>query len=90
MKNTPNISLNHIITPYKPPACSNTTYHHKSNFQQHKYRVLYGFQLKFTYFAQTKITTLKKKSKVIANNVYLTCKRKVKFVSTSILKMTPT
>ena len=40
MKNTPNIILNHLITPYKPPTCSNTTYHHKSNFQHHKHRIL--------------------------------------------------
>ena len=40
MKNTPNISLTHLITPCKPPACSNTTYHHKTNFQHHNYRVL--------------------------------------------------
>ena len=40
MKNTSNISLIHLITPCKPPACSNTTYHHKINFQHHKYRVL--------------------------------------------------
>ena len=40
MKNIPNIYLNHHITPCKPPTCSNTTYHHKSNFQHHKYRVL--------------------------------------------------
>ena len=45
MKNTPNISLNHLITwKCKPPACSNTTYHHKSNFQHHKYRVLQVFK----------------------------------------------
>ena len=40
LKNTPNMYLNHLITPCKPPACSNTAYHHKSNFQYHKYRVL--------------------------------------------------
>ena len=45
MKNTPHISLNHLITwKCKPPACSNTTYHHKSNFQHHKYRVLQVFK----------------------------------------------
>ena len=45
MKNTFNISLNHLITwKCKPPACSNTTYHHKSNFQHHKYRVLQVFK----------------------------------------------
>ena len=40
LKNTPNMYLNHLIIPCKSPACSNTTYHHKSNFQHHKYRVL--------------------------------------------------
>ena len=40
IKNTPNMYLSHLITPCKPPACSNTTTHHKSNFQHHKYRVL--------------------------------------------------
>ena len=40
MKNIPNISLTHLITPCKPPAYSNTIYHHKTNFQHHKYRVL--------------------------------------------------
>ena len=44
MKNTPNISLSHRITPCKPPAYSNTTTHHKSNFQHHKYRVLQVFK----------------------------------------------
>ena len=44
MKNTYNISLSHLITPCKPPACSNTTTHHKSNFQHHKYRVLQVFK----------------------------------------------
>ena len=29
MKNTPNMYLDHLITPCKSPACSNTTYHHK-------------------------------------------------------------
>ena len=41
MKNTLNMHLNHFLTPCMPPACSNTTYHHKSNFQHHKYRVLH-------------------------------------------------
>ena len=46
MKNTPHISLNHLITwKCKPPACSNTTYHHKYNFQHYKYRVLQVFKL---------------------------------------------
>ena len=44
IKNTLNFSLNHLITPCKPPACSNTTTHHKSNFQHHKYRVLQVFK----------------------------------------------
>ena len=42
--NTPNISLNHLIRPCKPPACSNTTTHYKTNFQHHKYRVLQVFK----------------------------------------------
>ena len=46
MKNTPNIYLNHLLTSCNPPTCSNTTYHHKSNFQQHKYRVLQVFKSK--------------------------------------------
>ena len=37
IKNTPNMYLNHLITPCKPPAYSNTTTHHKTNFQHHKY-----------------------------------------------------
>ena len=40
LKNTLNMYLNHLIIPCKPLACSNTAYHHKSNFQHHKYRVL--------------------------------------------------
>ena len=44
MKNTSNLNLNHLITPCKPPACSNTTTHHKTNFQYHKYRVLQVFK----------------------------------------------
>ena len=42
--NTPNINLNYLITPCKPPACSNITTHHKINFQHHKYRVLQEFK----------------------------------------------
>ena len=42
--NTPNMNLNHLITPCKPPACSNTTIYHKTNFQHHKYRVLQEFK----------------------------------------------
>ena len=38
--------LNHLLTPCKPPPYSNTTYHHKSNFQHHKYRVLQVFKSK--------------------------------------------
>ena len=44
MKNTPNISLKHLITPCKPPACSNTTTYHKINHKHHKYRVLQVFK----------------------------------------------
>ena len=44
MKNTPNMNLNQLITPCKPPGCSNTTTHHKTNFQHHKYRVLQVFK----------------------------------------------
>ena len=44
IKNTPNMYLNYLITPCKPPACSNTIYHHKSNFQHHKYKVLQVFK----------------------------------------------
>ena len=40
MKNTPNMYLNHLLTPCKPPVCSNTITHYKTNFQHHKYRVL--------------------------------------------------
>ena len=44
MKSIPNMYLNHLITPCKPSACSNKAYHHKSNFQHHKYRVLQVFK----------------------------------------------
>ena len=44
MKNTHNISLNHLITTCKPPACSNITIYQKINFQHHKYRVLQVFK----------------------------------------------
>ena len=37
IKNTPNMNLNHLITPCKPPTCSNTTIHHKTNHKHHKY-----------------------------------------------------
>ena len=36
--------LNHLITAYKPPACLNTTTHHKTNFYHHKYRVFQVFK----------------------------------------------
>ena len=38
------MNLNHLITPYEPLTCSNTTTHHKTNFQHHKYRVLQVFK----------------------------------------------
>ena len=44
MKHTSNMNLNHHMTPCKPPACSNTITHHKTNFQHHKYRVLPVFK----------------------------------------------
>ena len=37
IKNISNMYLNHLITPCKPPACSNTTTPEKTNFQHHKY-----------------------------------------------------
>ena len=40
MKNTLNMYLNHLLIPCKPLTYFNTIYHHKSNFQQHKYKVL--------------------------------------------------
>ena len=39
-KKTPNMCLNHLITSCKPPAYSNSTTHHKTYFQYHKYRIL--------------------------------------------------
>ena len=30
IKNTPNMNLNHLIIPCKPPTCFNTTTHHKT------------------------------------------------------------
>ena len=38
------MNLNYLITPYKLPAYSNTTIHHKINFQHYKYRVLQVFK----------------------------------------------
>ena len=37
LKNIPNMYLNHLITPCKPPACFNTTTHHKTNRKHHNY-----------------------------------------------------
>ena len=37
LKNTPNMNLNHLITPCKPPTCSNTTTHYKTNYKYHNY-----------------------------------------------------
>ena len=36
-KNTPNMNFNHLITPCKSFACSNTTTHYKANHKHHKY-----------------------------------------------------
>ena len=48
MKNTPNISLNHFITPCKLPTCSNTTTHHKTNHKHHNYNAYkYWNQIKY-------------------------------------------
>ena len=48
MKNTPDLNLNHLITPCKPPACSNTTTHHKTNHKHHNYNAYkYWHQVKY-------------------------------------------
>ena len=48
MKNTPNISVNHLITPCKLPTCSNTTTHHKTNHKHHNYNAYkYWNQIKY-------------------------------------------
>ena len=48
IKNTSNMNLNHLITPCKPPACSNTTTHHKTNHRHHKYNAYkYWNQIKY-------------------------------------------
>ena len=44
------MNLNHLITLCEPLACSNTTIHHKTNFQHHKYRVLQVFKSYKTLF----------------------------------------
>ena len=43
--NTPNMNLNHLITPCKPPACSNTITHYKTNHKHHKYRVFTSIEI---------------------------------------------
>ena len=46
--NTPNMNFNHLITPRKPPACSNTTTHHKINHKHHNYNAYkYWNQIKY-------------------------------------------
>ena len=46
--NNPNINFNHLITPCKPPACSNTTTHHKTNHRHNKYNAYkYWHQIKY-------------------------------------------
>ena len=45
VKNTLNMNLNHLITLCKPPACSNTTTHHKTNHKHHKYRVFSSIEI---------------------------------------------
>ena len=48
IKNTSNMNLNHLITPCKPPACSNTTTHHKTNHRHNKYNAYkYWHQIKY-------------------------------------------
>ena len=48
MKNTPNIYLNHLITPCKPPVFSNTKIHHKTNHKHHNYNTYkYWNQIKY-------------------------------------------
>ena len=64
MRNTPNMYLNHFITPCKPPISSNTTTHHKTNFQHHKYRVLQVFKSNKILF----ITSNEKYSSTFARN----------------------
>ena len=57
-KDTPNINLNHLITPCKSPACSNTITHHKTNHKHYKYRVFTSIETEFTYYDQAKRTSL--------------------------------
>ena len=64
MKNTLNMYLNHLVTLCKAPACSNTTNHHKTNFQRHKYRVLQVFILERILF----ITSNEKYSFIFTRN----------------------
>ena len=57
MKNTLNIYLNHLITPYKPPTWSNTTTHHKINHKHHKYNV-YKYWNKIKYYSSHLINNI--------------------------------
>ena len=46
--NTPNISLNHLITSCKSPACSKNTTHYKTNYKHHNYNTYkYWNQIKY-------------------------------------------
>ena len=80
LKNTSNISLNHLIIPCKPPASSNTTTHHKTNFQHHKYRVLQVFKsnkiLFITFNQQYSFTFAKLKNtpNISLNHLIIPCK----------------
>ena len=40
------MNLNHLIIPCKPPTCSNTTTHHKTNYQHPKIECLQEFNKK--------------------------------------------
>ena len=44
------MNLNHLITPCKPPAYSNTTTHHKTNFQHHNYNA-YKYWNRIKYYS---------------------------------------
>ena len=79
--NTPNMNSNHLITPCKPPDCSNRTTHHKTIHKHHKYRVFTSTENQLKYYSSDLINKvhshlyeIKNTSNINLNHLITLCK----------------
>ena len=84
------MNLNHLITPCKPPACSNTTTHDKTNHKHHKYNA-YKYWNQIKYYSSHLINNTYSRFQEMKNtlNMYLlfiTSNQQYSFIFTRIEK----